>query len=158
MAANKTRKTEASVNTFLRGIADERLRGDCETLVELMGAATRQEPRMWGTAMVGFGEYHYIYDSGREGDWFLVGFSPRKQNLTLYLMSGFEGQQELLARLGPHTLGKSCLYVKRLGDLHLPTLRQLVSHSARATKAWAAAKRAERAGTRAGAAKRSARG
>jgi hypothetical protein len=84
---------------------------------------------MWGTSIVGFGSYHYKYASGREADWMLTGFSPRKQNITLYIMAGFEQYHEMLARLGKHTCAKSCLYIKRLSDVHMPTLKQLVQAS-----------------------------
>ena len=129
MAELKTKPTGADVTTFLNGVADEQKRRDCFTLVEMMREATGAEPQMWGDAIVGFGAEHYRYASGREGDWPLIGFSPRKQNLTLYLMYGFEQHGDLLAKLGKHSTGKSCLYVKRLSDVHLPTLRELVNLS-----------------------------
>jgi len=94
-----------------------------------MKEATQAEPLMWGDAIVGFGNYHYRYASGREGDWFLTGFSPRKQNLTLYIMSGFEQYDTLLGKLGKHSTSKSCLYIKRLDDIDLPTLSDLVRRS-----------------------------
>lgn len=130
MAENKTRPTDADVMVFLDGIADEQRRRDCLTVVELMRGATGAEPRMWGANIVGFGDQRYRYASGREGDWFLVGFSPRKQNLTLYLTYGFEQHADLLARLGKHSVGKACLYVKRLSDLDLAALRELIARSA----------------------------
>ncbi len=94
-----------------------------------MREITGDEPAMWGPSMVGFGRYHYKYASGREGDWFVAGFSPRKQNLTLYIMSGFSGYDELMARLGKHTTGKSCLYIKRLEDVDLAVLEELIRRS-----------------------------
>lgn len=127
MAELKTKPTGADVTAFLNGVADEQKRRDCFTLVEMMRAATGAEPKMWGDAIVGFGTEHYRYASGREGDWPLIGFSPRKQNLTLYLMYGFEQHGDLLAKLGKHTTGKACLYVKRLSDVDMPTLRELVN-------------------------------
>jgi hypothetical protein len=126
MAELKTKVNDRSVVKFLNGIGDEKRRRDCFTVLELMKQATKAEPRMWGSAMVGFGSYHYTYASGREGDWPLIGFSPRKQNLTLYLMSGFEQYDALLKALGKHKTGKSCLYINRLDDVHLPTLKKLI--------------------------------
>jgi hypothetical protein len=135
MAELKTRPTDKSVETFLEGVPDERKRRDCFTVLELMKKVTKSEPRMWGPSIVGFGSYHYRYASGREADWMLTGFSPRKQNLTLYIMTGFDGAEELVAKLGKHTTGKSCLYLKRLDDVHLPTLEKLIRGSVRRLKA-----------------------
>jgi hypothetical protein len=135
MAELKTRPTDKSVETFLEGVPDERKRRDCFTVLELMKKVTKSEPRMWGPSIVGFGSYHYRYASGREADWMLTGFSPRKQNLTLYIMAGFDGAEELVAKLGKHTTGKSCLYLKRLDDVHLPTLEKLIRGSVRRLKA-----------------------
>lgn len=129
MAELKTQPTDDSVVGFLGGIPDEQKRADCFTLVALMKEATGAEPQMWGTSIVGFGHYHYRYESGREGDWFITGFSPRKQNLTLYIMSGFEQYDTLMQQLGKHSVGKSCLYVKHLSDVDLPTLTALVEQS-----------------------------
>jgi hypothetical protein len=129
MAELKTQPTDVSVESFLGTIADEQKRADCFTLLALMKEATGAEPQMWGTSIVGFGHYRYRYASGREGDWFFAGFSPRKQNLTLYLMSGFEQYDALMQQLGKHSVGKSCLYVKRLSDLDMPTLQALVEQS-----------------------------
>ena len=111
MAELKTKENDQSVEVFLAGIEDAQKQQDCRTLVAIMQEATGAAPRMWGDAIVGFGHYHYKYASGREGDWFLTGFSPRKQNLTLYIMAGFDNYDALLARLGKHSIGKSCLYV-----------------------------------------------
>jgi hypothetical protein len=130
MAELKTQPNDRSVEEFLSGVADVRKRQDCFTLLALMQEVTGQAPRMWGDSMVGFGAYHYTYASGREGDWFVTGFSPRKQNLTLYIMAGFDQYDELMQRLGKHTTGKSCLYVKRLSDIDLSVLRELVQLSA----------------------------
>jgi hypothetical protein len=129
MAELKTQPNDASVEEFLGGVADEQKREDCLTLVELMRQATNADPRMWGDSIVGFGTYQYKYASGREGDWMQVGFSPRKQNLTLYIMAGFSRYEELLKTLGKHSTGKSCLYIKRLDDIDMPTLRTLVQES-----------------------------
>lgn len=134
MAELKTKPGAGSVPKFLAGIADQATRKDCETLVTLMQSVTRAEPVMWGPSIVGFGSYHYVYDSGREGDWFLAGFAPRKGNLTLYIMSGFPEHAALLKQLGKHQTGGSCLYVKRLADLDLKVLRALVTASVRSVK------------------------
>jgi len=129
MAELKTKLNDRSVEKFLNGIADDKKRQDCFTLLELMKQVTQAEPKMWGSSIVGFGSYHYKGASGREGDWLLTGFSPRKQNLTLYIMAGFEQYDALLKKLGKHSTGKSCLYIKRLEDIDLPTLRKLVRQS-----------------------------
>jgi hypothetical protein len=131
MAELKTQKNQASVEKFLKAVTDETRRADSFALLDIMREVTGEEPAMWGTSIVGFGSYHYKYESGREGDWFLTGFSPRKQNLTLYIMSGFEGYEEMLERLGKHTTGKACLYVKKLDDVHLPTLKKMIKQSVR---------------------------
>lgn len=129
MAELKTKVNNASVANFLNAIEDEQVRQDSWAIVEIMESATKAKPKMWGSKIVGFGSYHYAYASGREGDWMLTGFSPRKQNITLYLMGGFEQHGELLAKLGKHTTAKSCLYIKRLSDIHVPTLKKLVQAS-----------------------------
>lgn len=126
-SANKTQATTASAAAFVGAITDTGLRADCEALLRIMRKATGQDPVMWGPAMVGFGRYSYTYDSGRSGEWFAVGFSPRKANLTLYLMAGFDRHTALLGRLGKHTVAKSCLYVKRLADVDLAVLEQLIA-------------------------------
>lgn len=130
MAELKTRRNSASVEDFLNSVENERRREDSFAVLELMREATGEEPAMWGDSIVGFGSYHYTYASGREGDWMLVGFSPRKQSLTLYIMSGFAAYEDLLAQLGKHKTGKSCLYINKLDDVDLPTLRELVRQSA----------------------------
>ena len=129
MADLKTLPTQASVDQFLKGISDEKKRADCYQVLEMMRKATRAEPEMWGTSIVGFGRYHYVYDSGREGDWFLTGFSPRKQNLTLYIVGGFNQFPELMQQLGKHSTGKGCLYLKRLEDVDVKILRKIISQS-----------------------------
>jgi hypothetical protein len=126
MSAPKTVPNKESVEGFIASVADERRRADAEQLCELMAKATGTEPVMWGPAIVGFGSYHYRYASGREGDSPAVGFSPRKQALTLYLPQGFEAHAASLAKLGPHTTGKGCLYLKRLSDVDKPTLRKMI--------------------------------
>lgn len=129
MAEPKTKVNNASVAKFLNAIQDEKVRQDCWAIVDMMQAATKAEPKMWGTNIVGFGSYHYVYASGKEGDWPLTAFSPRKQNITLYIMAGFEQYDELLTKLGKHACGKACLYIKRLEDVHQPTLKKLINAS-----------------------------
>lgn len=129
MSDLKTQATDANVDAFLHSIPDDARREDCLRVREIMEDVTEAEPRLWGTNMVGFGTYHYRYASGREGDWFLTGFSPRKANLTLYILAGFERYEVLLARLGKFKTGKSCLYIKRLADIDEGTLRELVAAS-----------------------------
>jgi hypothetical protein len=131
MTELKTKKSNASVKAFLKTIVNKTMRADCEAIVEIMKSATKSDPVMWGSSIVGFGSYHYKYASGREGDWFRCGFSPRKQNLTLYLMGGFSMQKDLLAQLGKHKTGKSCLYIKQLADIDLKVLRKMILNSAR---------------------------
>lgn len=130
MAQLKTQKNDGSVEAFLDTVADEKKRKDSYAILELMKEVTGEEPVMWGTSIIGFGSYHYKYASGREGEWFLTGFSPRKQSLTLYIMAGFDGYDSLLADLGKYKTGKSCLYVNKLEDVDSATLRKLVSASA----------------------------
>ena len=129
MAELKTKKTTASVEDFLNSIVDEQRRKDCFRVLEIMKAATKAEPAMWGTSIVGFGRYQYAYKSGRALEWFLTGFSPRKQDLTLYIMPGLERYPALMKKLGKHKTGKSCLYIKKLNDVDLPTLKQLIKQS-----------------------------
>jgi len=128
MAGNKTVKTDASVDDYLDGLAGPRGE-DARALNDLLTAATGLEPALWGPAIVGYGDRHLAYESGRELDWFLVGFAARKQALTLYLTERFEGYDELLERLGPHTTGVGCLYVKRLSDVDSGVLTELVRRS-----------------------------
>jgi hypothetical protein len=129
MAELKTKLNEASAEAFLGKIEDEKKRKDAQAINALMQQVTGYEPKMWGDSIVGYGTYHYKYASGREGDWMLAGFSPRKQNLTLYIMSGFENYDALLAKLGKYTTGKACLYIKKLEDVDLTVLRELVKRS-----------------------------
>jgi Domain of unknown function (DU1801) len=129
MAEIKTKLNDASVDDFLNAIKDEQVREDCWAIVDIMQKATRAKPQMWGPSIVGFGSYRYKYPNGREMDWMLVAFSPRKQNITLYISPGFEGYGELLAQLGKHSCGKACIYIKRLSDVHLPTLKKLINGS-----------------------------
>jgi hypothetical protein len=129
MAELKTKKTAASVKDFLNRVPEERKRKDSFALLKLMQEITAAKPAMWGPSIVGFGSYHYKYASGREADWPLAGFSPRKQNLTLYITAGFDGYGELLGKLGKHKTGKVCLYINRLEDVDLATLKELVRRS-----------------------------
>ena len=129
MAELKTRQNDASVSTFLGAIEDKQRRMDARKISAMMRAATGSRAKMWGTAIVGFGSYHYKYASGREGDWHLVGFSPRKENLTLYIMPGFAGFEELMAKLGRYKTGKSCLYIRQLDDVDEAVLRKLIDGS-----------------------------
>lgn len=129
MAELKTRRNEGDVEEFLSGVENERRREDCRAVVAIMREVTGEEPRMWGSSIIGFGSYHYRYESGREGDWFLTGVSPRKQSLTLYIMPGFSGSQDLLERLGEFRTGKSCLYVRQLDDVDRDVLRELIRTS-----------------------------
>ncbi len=131
MATLKTAKNKASVTEFLKGVKDPRTRKDCNTLVAMMKEATSERPAMWGTSIVGFGSYHYKYASGREGDWFVTGFSPRKESLTLYIMPGFDRYKPLMEKLGKFKTGKSCLYINSLEDVDIPRLRTLIRQSVR---------------------------
>ena len=122
MADNKTRPTEVDPHDFLDTVENPTRRSDAEVLLEMMKRVTGCEPRMWGPSIIGFGRYHYRYDSGREGDSMITGFSPRKANLVIYVMPGYEDRTEQLDALGKHRLGKSCLYVNRLADVDLSVL------------------------------------
>jgi hypothetical protein len=125
----KTKRNRRSVKKFIDSVEHEGRREDAREILALMKDVTGEKPQMWGESIVGFGSYHYRYESGREGDWFLTGFSPRKANLTLYIMSGFSRYPELLAKLGKHKTGKACLYVHRLDDVDRKVLRRLVKES-----------------------------
>ena len=129
MAENKTKQTEASVEAYLAAIADESRRKDCVALAKLMARASKEKPKMWGTSIVGFGSYHYKYESGREGDSCLTGFSSRKGDISVYILGDFPQRAELLAKLGRHKTGKACLYLRKLDDVDLEVLEQLVANS-----------------------------
>lgn len=131
MAELKTKKTGMSAEDFIESVADEGKRDDCRTIMSMMEKITKAPPTMWGPAIVGFGDYHYVYASGREGDWFLMGFSPRKQNLTIYLTEGFDSHADLMSKLGKFTTGMGCLYIKRLGDIDMKVLEKLLITSAK---------------------------
>lgn len=126
---NKTQLTEASVEDYLAAISNEDRRKDCQALTKLMAAATKQKPRMWGTSIVGFGSYHYKYDSGREGDMCAAGFSSRADSISLYVVTNTPAQLKLLEKLGKHKAAKGCLYVKRLADVDADVLKKLVAES-----------------------------
>jgi hypothetical protein len=134
MAELKTKVNEANVTKFLDSIADEAKRKDSFKLLEMFQRATKDEPKMWGSSIIGFGSYHYVGKSGREGDWPLAGFSPRKQALTLYMMSHWQQYPDLLAKLGKHSLGKGCLYIKRLSDVDLIVLQNLIDVAVKRAK------------------------
>lgn len=127
MAENKTKATEMSVQSYLSSIEDESRRRDCEVLTKLMSKVTKQEPKMWGTSIVGFGSYHYKYESGREGDAPVAGYSSRKGDITLYLAADSPAYGQLLAKLGKHKTGKGCLYIRKLSDVDMQTLESLIA-------------------------------
>ena len=129
MAENKTSPTEASVEAYIQSKASEQQRAECGTLMTILGRVTRESPKMWGPSIVGYGSYHYRYESGRTGESCLVGFAIRGKELVVYLMPEAAGQQELLAKLGPYKLGKSCLYIRRMADIDVSVLEKLVAGS-----------------------------
>lgn len=129
MAELKTTPNAGDPRAFIAGVENERRRKDAEQLLEVFETVTGQKPKMWGNSIVGYGEYDYRYQSGRTGTWMMTGFSPRKQATTLYIMPGFGEYESLLARLGPHTTGKSCLYVKSLDQIHMDVLEELIATS-----------------------------
>ena len=135
MPENKTKQTSASVAAFVDALADQIKRADAKTLVKLMQNASGEKPKMWGPSIIGFGSYHYTYDSGREGDMPLVGFSPRKAALVLYGTTRFNGADALLAKLGKYTTGKGCLYIKKLDDVDQGVLAKLIAKSVAAKHA-----------------------
>ena len=130
----KTQVNEASVEGFLNSVEDEQKRAECFEIFKMMKQVTKEEPKMWGASIVGFGSYHYKGASGREGDWFITGFSPRKQNLTLYLNHGFDVHEDLLKKLGKYKTGMGCLYVKKLDDVDKKVLKELVTESVKRMK------------------------
>ena len=134
MAEAKTKPTNASVEKFLNQIPDEVRREDCFKIAKMMEEITGCKPKMWGPSIVGFDTYHYKYASGHEGDWPIAAFSPRKQDLTIYVMPGFRKYRELMQQLGKHRTGKSCLYIKRLSDVHVPTLKKIIPQSVKEMK------------------------
>ena len=132
MAENKTKLTKLSVTAFIDTVSDPARRADAKALVKLLQRATGEKPQMWGASIVGFGSYHYKYESGREGDMPVVGFSPRKSATVLY---GVAGARDLLPKLGKHTTGKGCLYIKKLGDVDQTVLEAMVVKSVVASRA-----------------------
>jgi hypothetical protein len=129
MAELKTKPTKVSVSTFLATLADDSRRKDCRVLVKLMGRITGNRPKMWGASMVGFGSYRYTYASGHSGEYFLTGFSPRKADLTIYVMSGFDEHAALLKKLGRHRTSRACLYIRRLSDVDEVVLADIIRNS-----------------------------
>jgi hypothetical protein len=129
MAKIKTTVNETSVENFLNKVEDEQKRNDCFEIVKIMKQVTKEEPKMWGSAIIGFGLYHYKYESGREGDMMQIGFSPRKQNITLYIGLGDNLENPLLKKLGKYTTGKGCLYIKKLADVDRKVLQELIAES-----------------------------
>ena len=133
-ANNKTQPTDSAVTEYLAGIENSGRREDAHVLLDMMQEASGESAVMWGPSIVGFGQYHYVYESGREGDSFLVGFAPRKANMVVYIMPGFEAYQDLLDRLGRYRSGSSCLYLGRLHGVDLKVLRELIEKSVRAMR------------------------
>ncbi len=129
----KTKATDSSVERFIDAIEDAGQREDCKTLTDMMQRVTGASPKMWGDAIVGFGDFRYRYESGREGDWFLTGFSPRKGKISIYTMTGFDRYPDLMERLGKYKVGKSCLYIRRLDDVDLGVLEELAGRSVKET-------------------------
>ena len=129
MAENKTRPSRASVTAFMRAIGDPGMRADAKKVAAMMRRATGKRATMWGPGIVGYGSYHYRYESGREGDFMITGFSPRKQALTVYIMPGFSHFEELMSKLGKYRTGKSCLYIRRLADVDESVLERLIRES-----------------------------
>jgi hypothetical protein len=125
----KTKINDANVESFLKTIPEDKKREDSFAILDMMKEVTGEEPKMWGTSIVGFGTYHYKSISGQEGDWMRIGFSPRKQNLTLYILSGFQQKEELMAKLGKYSTGKGCLYIKKMEDVDQNVLKELVKAS-----------------------------
>jgi len=129
MADLKTKPTSVNPAKFVAGIKNERRRADAQALLAMMTRVTGEAPRMWGSAIVGFGSYHYTYATGREGDWCITGFSPRKESMTVYILPGLHLQQAHLKKLGKVTTGKSCIYIRNLEDVHMPTLEKMVKQA-----------------------------
>jgi len=129
MATLKTSPNDADVQSFLAGVEHVKRQEDSWKMLEIMREETGHAPKMWGSSIIGYGSYHFVYASGREGDWMLTGFSPRKTSLTVYIMNGFERYDDLLAQLGKFKTGKSCLYLKQLEDVDEGILRQLIRES-----------------------------
>jgi hypothetical protein len=125
----KTKPEKTDPEAFISSVESDKRRADAEKLLEMMKRITGEEPVMWGPSIIGFGSYHYKYESGREGDWFLTGFSPRKANLSVYIMAGFDKYENLMSKLGKHKTGTSCLYINKLDDIDLDVLEELIRES-----------------------------
>ena len=134
MSDQKTKPNNQSVEEFINAIENETKRDDSWTLIEIMQELTEEEPKMWGDSIIGFGTYHYVYESGRKGDWMLAGFSPRKQNISIYITGGFEDQQENLHKIGKAKNSVGCLYVKKLSDIDLEVLKEMIQQSVKTVK------------------------
>lgn len=134
MAELKTKKTNASVTTYLTAIADKQKRADCKAIGKIMGDVTGKTPKMWGDSIVGYDSYDYKYASGREGTWPICGFSPRAQNISIYIMAGFSGFEKLMKKLGKHKTGRSCLYIKKLEDVDQKVLKDLITGSVKSMR------------------------
>jgi hypothetical protein len=141
MAERKTWPTTRSVEDFIESLDGDQVRDDCRTLVRIMKKVTGCKPEMWGSSIVGFGRFWWPGANGKSAEWMIAAFAPRKTNLTVYLWPQFDGKQELLAKLGKHTTGKGCLYMKRLSDVHLPTLEKLIAKSVKHARTSEGAKR-----------------
>ncbi|EQA34792.1 PF08818 domain protein [Leptospira inadai serovar Lyme str. 10] len=129
MAESKTKPGNESVSDFLKNVGDESVRTSCKKIYEIMKRVSKEKPVLWGGTMIGFGKYHYVYESGRQGDMFLVGFSPRKSNITIYIMPGFKEYEDLLGKLGKYKTGKGCLYLRTIRDVNVPVLEELIKKS-----------------------------
>ena len=127
MAENKTKPTIASVTAFLNKVQDTQIRNDCLEILKMMQTVSKKEPVMWGSSIIGFGTYHYVYESGREGDMLVIGFSPRKQNISIYLMGGLNKVEEELPKLGKYKSGKGCLYIKSLSEVNAEVLKKIIA-------------------------------
>jgi hypothetical protein len=134
MAELKTKASGASVAAFLKSIADDQVREDCAVVADIMAKVTKATPKMWGSRMVGYGSYRYKYASGREGEWMLTAYAPGKGKFTVYVMPGYEGLPELRKKLGKHSGGMSCIHIRRLSDVHVPTLRKMITESVKHLK------------------------
>lgn len=131
MAELKTKPHQGDVQQFIESIEHPKRKEDSKELLKIFAEILNEEPVLWGPSIIGYGSYHYKYPTGREGDWFLAGLSPRKQNMTLYIMAGFENYEELLSKLGKYKTGKSCLYINKLEDVNIDVLKKLIKESAK---------------------------
>lgn len=134
MSSNKTKATDSSIEDFINTVENEQKRDDSREMIEVMKEITGSEPKLWGSGLIGFGQYHYKYESGREGDFFITGFSPRKTALTVYIVPGFDGYGEQMKKLGPHKTGKSCLYLKNLDVIDRDVLKEVIKDSVEVMK------------------------